>query len=189
MVGRGPSRLVRACGEYSLNGNQLKIKLMKRILIDLTPILPGGENGGAKTMTIELIRELSKLHRECEFVLLTSDCSHDELATLDAPNVRRVITRSVAQKLSVVKTWGRRFTNLLPAAARIKIRYLYLRTVCKHQGRPLLASLDADLLFCPFTAPFFMIQLFQLYRWSMICSTVTTINFLAQKKSIIAIEI
>ncbi|MGH2568232.1 MAG: glycosyltransferase family 4 protein, partial [Bacteroidota bacterium] len=60
--------------------------MVKRIVVDLTPVLPGGENGGAKTMTIELLRQLGLLHRECEFVLLTADASHDELDILDGPN-------------------------------------------------------------------------------------------------------
>ena len=60
------------------------------IAVDLTPLLPGGENGGAKLLAVELVRNLSTLHPACEFVLLTSDRSHEELSFLDSLNVRRL---------------------------------------------------------------------------------------------------
>ena len=66
------------------------VKTLQRVVIDLLPVLPGGENGGAKVMTLELIRYLSRLASNCEFILLTHARSHDELATLDCQNVRRV---------------------------------------------------------------------------------------------------
>src|SRR5262249_10383653 len=52
----------------------------RRIAVDLTPLLPGGENGGAKLMTVGLVQHLSRLLPDCELVLLTADVSHDELA-------------------------------------------------------------------------------------------------------------
>ena len=32
---------------------------VKRIAVDLTPLLPGGDNGGAKPLAIELVRRLA----------------------------------------------------------------------------------------------------------------------------------
>jgi len=65
-------------------------KPLRRIAIDLTPMLPGGENGGIKLLALELVRRLAARPDAPEILLLTSARSHDELAALDAPNVRRV---------------------------------------------------------------------------------------------------
>jgi glycosyltransferase involved in cell wall biosynthesis/SAM-dependent methyltransferase len=59
------------------------------VLVDLTPVLPGGDNGGAKLMTILLLHALRDLRPQWRFVCLTSPAAHDELAHLDAPNVER----------------------------------------------------------------------------------------------------
>jgi glycosyltransferase involved in cell wall biosynthesis/SAM-dependent methyltransferase len=91
------------------------------VLVDLTPVVPGGDNGGAKLMTILLLEALRELRPEWRFVCLTSDAAHDELAHLDAPNVTR----------ARVSGLGR------------------LRGLSHWQGEPV------DLLFCPFTMPFF----------------------------------
>ena len=97
---------------------------LKRIAIDLTPILPGGENGGVKPLALELIQQLGRHEPDREWILLTSSQSHDELAFLDAHNVRRLCVMG-------------------PLAAS---------EVEPHQ---LLKQIDANLLFCPFTAPSF----------------------------------
>ncbi|HUR59667.1 MAG TPA: hypothetical protein VM029_18250, partial [Opitutaceae bacterium] len=60
------------------------------IAIDLTPVLPGGENGGAKVFALELVRRMATIAPATRFVLLTQAASHDELASLDNDNVRRV---------------------------------------------------------------------------------------------------
>jgi len=57
--------------------------------IDLTALLPGGRNGGAKLVATELVRGLAALAPEKRFLLLTSAGCHDELASLEGPNVRR----------------------------------------------------------------------------------------------------
>ncbi len=58
--------------------------------VDLVPLLPGGDNGGAKLLSMELVRNLSRIASNWQFVLLTSERSHDELAVLESPNVRRL---------------------------------------------------------------------------------------------------
>jgi hypothetical protein len=60
------------------------------VAIDLTPVLPGGDNGGAKVFALDLVSHLASEHPECRFVLLTQAAAHDELAALDRSNVRRV---------------------------------------------------------------------------------------------------
>ncbi len=109
---------------------------LKRVVVDLTPVLPGGENGGAKLMTLELIRQLSALASDCEFILLTSEDSHDELSALDCGNVRRLCVNRPP-----------------PVAAHVLAPLARLIHRPAHSSLP--RRLDADLVFCPFTAPFF----------------------------------
>ena len=71
---------------------QQPAKALRKVAIDLTPMLPGGDNGGAKIMTLELIHHLGKAAPDCEFILLTSKTNHDDLAALDSRNVRRICT-------------------------------------------------------------------------------------------------
>ncbi|MYL85285.1 glycosyltransferase [Desulfovibrio aerotolerans] len=91
------------------------------ILVDLTPVLPGGDNGGAKLMTILLLHALRELRPDWRFVCLVSDAAYDELAHLDAPNVVRARASGLGR----------------------------LRGLSHWQGT------RVDLLFCPFTMPFF----------------------------------
>lgn len=71
-------------------------KSFRTILVDLLPMLPGGENGGAKIFIIELLRTLSRLMPDTQFVLLTRRSSHNELAALDCANVtRRLILEDI----------------------------------------------------------------------------------------------
>ena len=59
------------------------------IVVDLTPLLPGAVNGGAKILVLELLRLLPKLTPETRFILLTRRSSHDELQELEGTNVTR----------------------------------------------------------------------------------------------------
>lgn len=100
---------------------------LKCIVVDLIPILPGGENGGAKLFTLQLIKDLVKLLPECRFVLLTADVNNDEISLLDAPNTIRYC---IAQRNS-------------PFSPEERERFIRL----------LRQAFDVDLLFCPFTLP------------------------------------
>jgi glycosyltransferase involved in cell wall biosynthesis/2-polyprenyl-3-methyl-5-hydroxy-6-metoxy-1,4-benzoquinol methylase len=135
------------------------------LAIDLTPLLPGVENGGAKLLALELVRYLSMLLRECKFVLLTSDRSHEELACLDAPNVQRRCIKhhkcgSVPANLSRKARLKVRFREWLavslPTPVLAKLKTVY-RSLGSLPSRPsgVLRELQADLLFCPFTMPFY----------------------------------
>lgn len=128
---------------------------IRRIAIDLTPLLLGGENGGAKLMTVELIRNLSRISTKCEFLLLTSEQNDTELAFLDAPNVKRIVIRGARAKHEWIKSGLRRLSQVFPIQIKLKLRSLYSRMVRKSPGISQLRSLRVDLLFCPFTAPFF----------------------------------
>src|SRR5687768_5077278 len=107
------------------------------VAIDLTPMLPSGESGGAKLVALTLVRQLGRLAPGCRFTLLTLGHNHDELSMLEADNVKclRVDGESRTQEPSTGD--GRVGAD-----------------VWSH-GRQVLRSIDADLLFCPLTAPTF----------------------------------
>jgi glycosyltransferase involved in cell wall biosynthesis len=130
------------------------------IVVDLTPVLPGGENGGAKVFALELVRRLSALAPGTQLVLLTQAASHEELAALDAANVRRVMAlgpEAAARRgrLAGLAGWvlGRVPVSLRAQAGAIAYR---AHALLKRRGAGrVLRELRADLLFCPFTAPTF----------------------------------
>lgn len=136
-----------------------KKKVLKTIAVDLTPILPGGDNGGAKIFVLELLRRLAKMAPKTQFILLTQAASHDELSAMDAPNMRRYM-----MAVPVVKNHNRsRFTSFVsrmlshfPNRLRsvfISVGYR-LHILLKRNGSgSLLRAMNVDLLFCPFTAP------------------------------------
>jgi glycosyltransferase involved in cell wall biosynthesis len=128
------------------------------IAVDLTPVLPGGENGGAKVFALELVRRLAALAPRTRFVLLTQAASHDELAALDRENVERMLvvnaaTSSLRASLfaAAARVLSRLPGRIRQAAARMGYR-IHVRL--KRRGSAgLLRRIGADLLFCPFTAP------------------------------------
>jgi len=140
---------------------------LRTIVVDLTPLLPGGENGGAKVFILELLSRLAEIAPQTQFILLTQAAAHEELAALDRPNMRRLITVDVPEI-------DRPRPRLLPVAsfvlARLPVRLkrvvsqlrYALNTMMRHSdseeinrrvAEPLLRTLRADLLFCPFTMP------------------------------------
>lgn len=137
---------------------------ISHIAVDLIPLLPGGENGGAKLLATELVRHLSQLLPGCEFVLLTSDRSHDELSFLDSPNVRRLcLDHQKIQKgsePSAPRPPRIRLQELLavylPPSVLSRLKALYRRLkVYRPPLGGVLRDLGVDLLFCPFTLPFY----------------------------------
>ncbi|MEH2470456.1 glycosyltransferase involved in cell wall biosynthesis [Nitrobacteraceae bacterium AZCC 2161] len=133
-------------------------KQLRTIVVDLTPVLPGGENGGAKVFILELLRRLSEHAPQTQFVLLTQAASHEELAALDAANMRRVMVLDHANP-PIVRRLGTRLTNAVLRRLPGRSKRVLQRTI--NQLRPMLRApsqsvirgLKADLLFCPFTAP------------------------------------
>ena len=123
---------------------------LKRVAIDLTPMLPGGDNGGIKLLALELVRRLAALAPECEFVLLTSAKSHAELASLEGANVRRLcVAHADGAGTSAAPALLRK---LLPPRSVETAGALYARLFPRLPAEsPLLRRLSIDLLFCPFT--------------------------------------
>ncbi len=156
--------------------------MIRRIAVDLTPLLPGGANGGAKQITLNLIERMSRLAPETHFVLLTSSDGHDELAAFDSANVSRVCvldraprhapspnspaastpaaTTSLASRKAAAPSWRTRarraLAPVLPPRAMQWLDHAYVAAV-NRRGRPsrVVSQLGADLLLCPFTAPYY----------------------------------
>ena len=137
-------------------------KKLITVAVDLTPVLPGGENGGAKVLVLELLNLLAEMQPQTQFILLTQIGSHDELAYLDRPNMRRYIVLG-APLSDVVETkhplWRRiasRVFRCLPATIRgLVIRFIHQVIPRPKAGKTisLLKGLGVQLLFCPFTSP------------------------------------
>jgi glycosyltransferase involved in cell wall biosynthesis len=132
---------------------------LRTIVVDLTPVLPGGENGGAKVFVLELLRRLAERAPQTQFVLLTRASAHEELAALDRKNVRRLMVLGAdgppAMRSLATKMFSRTLEHLPGRLRRVAGRLVYtLLAASKRSGsRTLLRDLNADLLFCPFTAP------------------------------------
>jgi glycosyltransferase involved in cell wall biosynthesis len=130
-----------------------------KVAVDLTPVLPGGENGGAKIFVLDLLRQLTAMAPATQFVLLTQAASHEELATLDRPNVVRRTVIDAVQTSTVrprLKRLASRITPLVGGRLRRVLSRAGYRLNMKLKRRgagTLLRDLDVDLLFCPFTAP------------------------------------
>lgn len=136
-------------------------KKLNVIAVDLTPILPGGENGGAKIFVIELLHQLSKFAPETDFILLTQSASHQELSVLDKKNMRRIEVINSAAKNSFrlkLLSLGSKILPHIPNRFRSKLNtlgYELLKSFKKNKSTGILRDINADLLFCPFTAPTF----------------------------------
>ncbi len=126
----------------------------KTIVVDLTPVLPGGENGGAKIFVLELVARLAARLPQTRFVLLTQISSHGELAYLDRTNIRRELVPEISHPRLMVL--GAQLLACMPKFARAILRWLggsINRTLKRSDRVSLLRKLGADLLFCPFTTP------------------------------------
>ena len=123
---------------------------MSLIAVDMTPVLPGGENGGAKIFAIELLRSFQKVAAEDHFLLLTASWNHEDLAILDGSNMSRlsVLTRQRPRPTSLTANYPGLLRSGLSKIGR------YIRKGFHGSVTPgrLLGSRGVDLLFCPFTA-------------------------------------
>jgi FkbM family methyltransferase len=156
--------LAPAPREQALIGGKVTLKpretkQLQTVVVDLTPVLPGGENGGAKVFVLELLRRLAELAPRTQFVLLTQASAHDELAVLDRENVRRLMvldpSRPPALRSLAIRIFSRVLAHLPGRLRRVAGRLGFaLLTRSKRSGsRSLIRDLNVDLLFCPFTAP------------------------------------
>ena len=126
------------------------MKQLNIIAVDLTPVLPGGENGGAKIFVLQLLQYLAKMQPKTQFILLTQAASHKELALLDKPNVRRLLMVGS----NVASQPQPRASNLIGRViGRVSREVKRLSKKIIVTNSTLLRDMQVDLLYCPFTAP------------------------------------
>ena len=127
--------------------------------MDFTPLLPGGQNGGAGLIAKALLRELSSLAADVEFEVLTAEASHHELAEFEASGsgvrLRCVVPAKVEQPLTRVSRGAARggLALLLPPDKRARLKHAYWATLRRPARAAIARGLGVDLMFCPFTAP------------------------------------
>jgi glycosyltransferase involved in cell wall biosynthesis len=135
-----------------------------RLAIDLTPVRPGGENGGAKIMALNMIRQWSEtLAPDWEYILLTSEITHEELAWLDKTNVRRECVNFNAatpdpetqEKVSLRARVRDFYQQRVPVRWQLKFGTFSQNIKNAPQSGSMMERIGADLLYCPFTAPFY----------------------------------
>ncbi|QYD71023.1 glycosyltransferase family 4 protein [Paraburkholderia edwinii] len=96
---------------------------------------------------------------QTKFILLTQAASHDELATLDRPNVeRKMVIGPVAANSARprLKQLASRVGPHIPGRVRRVVSRIGYRLNARLKRRgagAILRTLGVDLLFCPFTAP------------------------------------
>ena len=129
-----------------------------RIAVDLTPMLPGGINGGAKIFITALISDLAEIRPDLQFILLTREETHDELSDLERPNVKRklILKRGVQNQRRVNRGLALSLLSMFPQ--RIKNFFIQngLSVVLKMKKNRFKSAGESsafDLLFCPFSAP------------------------------------
>jgi len=123
------------------------------IAVDMTPVLPGGKNGGAKILAIELLKSFHEMAIRDRFLILTASWNHEDLAVLDGPNMRRSCILT-GQEPKPKAPYARYSHRLHRAVRRIRSRLRRIHRSKSPMGRSLAAQ-GVDLLFCPFTAPIY----------------------------------
>lgn len=134
-------------------------KKLTKIAVDLTPILPGGENGGAKIFTLELIHRLSVLNPHTHFILLIQSVTYNELKYVESNNIScKVIDKLNPDK--IIKPGLQKIYFRLVSIFPMKIRsiannigYKFVSKIQRKNSSTSLRELNVDLFFCPFTAP------------------------------------
>lgn len=127
-----------------------ELKLTLRIAIDLTPLRPGGENGGAKILVLTLLKQLQQLAPNHSFLLLTAPWNHDELTSYENKNTKCLLLSNLAPKTSKEKkalTLHQKFIGLISRKIKNKLELFF------YYKKSFLKSYKIDLLFCPFSAP------------------------------------
>ncbi len=129
------------------------------IAVDLTPVRPGGENGGSKVFVLELLHHLARVAPQADFVLLTHASSHEELAVLDHRNMWRILITGKPSSRQIRPALAGVFSRVLtivpqqyvPGTRRLVSKVK--KPLLAFRSTALLRQLHADLLFCPFTEP------------------------------------
>lgn len=132
---------------------------IKKILIDMTPIRPGGENGGAKLVIFQLLSYLAELAPRTEFILLAQKEAYSELSQFKQPNIScQVVSYTLGKQSFLARALAYalrripRIPNYLSA-----LGHRFQARTRRHAARHVVESIQPDLLFCPLTAPTYSI--------------------------------
>ncbi|MEA5392815.1 glycosyltransferase family 1 protein [Cyanobium gracile UHCC 0139] len=113
----------------------------------MTPMLPEGENGGAKILVLTLLKQLQVLAPDHQFILLVATWNRDELMDYASGNTTCLlvaggesVSPAVPESAGVLRGILRKMTQKL-------------RRRASQRPPTWLAGRDIDLLFCPFSAP------------------------------------
>jgi len=117
------------------------MKFEKKIVIDITPIIPGGLNGGAKKFIIDLIKGIINKRPNYQFIILIRESVKYELNTFNLKNVKVI---------SVVKDSNNNLFN------KLFLKFLYsLKKLLRKNIIPKNIYIpnfrNVSLIFCPFT--------------------------------------
>jgi glycosyltransferase involved in cell wall biosynthesis len=154
-----------------------------KVAIDLTPMKPRGENGGAKIFILTLIQELAALsENKYQYLLITEAWNYEEISTLECSNVRCLRKSELITRASIFYYLSLAIKKVLLISVRVNYylnQYLVRNKVSslsdleitrKILNSPLIRLLvklsysdsvlqkkyDVNLLFCPFSAPNFL---------------------------------
>ncbi|HEY3059495.1 MAG TPA: glycosyltransferase family 1 protein [Chloroflexota bacterium] len=133
---------------------------LEHIVVDLSLLGPGGQNGGAGLVAVSLVENLSLLRPDLRLTLLTASASHHELAHLESERVRRLcIVDDAEAPLSArgthtrLKAMARHGLDWLSPGTRVRLKQAYHNLRRRRSQSQLLRRLAPDLVFCPFTSP------------------------------------
>jgi glycosyltransferase involved in cell wall biosynthesis len=117
----------------------------------MTPVLPGGKNGGAKILAIELLKSFHEMALQDRFLILTASWNHEELSILDGPNMQRSCVLKGQEPKPKPHHTG--YSRRLHRAMRSVRNHLKRIAGGRSPMGRTLAAQGVELLFCPFTAP------------------------------------
>ncbi|MDR3476678.1 MAG: glycosyltransferase family 1 protein [Gammaproteobacteria bacterium] len=134
---------------------------MLNIVVDLTSLLPGGENGGAKIMALQLIKRMGRIAPNHQFILLANRHNAAELSKLNTTNIKTLkisaLDLTFANFLAgIVYAFFFPFIRFAKAFMpfSVAIRVERLAQIIRQfiLGKSIAKRTQADLFFCPFTA-------------------------------------
>ncbi len=138
---------------------QGSVRAIGCVVVDLTPLLPGAENGGAKLMTLELLKRMAVQSPQTRFRLIVQTRSLVDVSGWGLANVEPVVIDLAAP----AESWLIRLVSAMarPASERIRqglvrrARRVMAKVARRGKEAGIVSELGGDVLFCPFTAPFY----------------------------------
>lgn len=120
-----------------------------KIAVDLTPLQPGGQNGGAKVLVLSLLKEWQEIGTNYQFLLLTAPWNHQELIEYESSNIKCLLMAELGQESNSL--FGNNqigfLKNLYSTLNKLQNKF------SKFHSKSLLEKHKVSLLFCPFSAP------------------------------------